>query len=88
MAQSYNGPFWSLPNEFLAGASAAAGIALVNSVGSLGGFVGPFVIGAVAKYGGGIYKGLAIAGVSFFISATLLLLLPKKARLPARADRW
>jgi ACS family tartrate transporter-like MFS transporter len=42
-------PFWSLANEFLAGVSAASGIALVTSIRSLGGFVGPFVIGAVAK---------------------------------------
>ena len=74
------GPFWSLPNEFLVGASAASGIALVNSVGSLGGFVGPFVIGVLVNDGRGIYKGLALAGISFFISATLVLLLPKKAQ--------
>ena len=73
------GPFWSLPGEFLAGVSAASGIALVTSVGSLGGFVGPYVIGAVANRAGGIYRGLAIAGVSLLVSATLALLLPKKA---------
>lgn len=84
MGLSYNGPFWSLPNEFLAGASAASGIALVNSVGSLGGFVGPFVIGVVVNDGRGIYKGLALAGISFFIAATLVLLLPKKAQALGR----
>ena|SRR5579864_9139978 len=73
------GPFWSLPNEFLAGVSAASGIALVTSVGSLGGFVGPYVIGAVANGPGGIYRGLAIAGVSLFVAATLALLLPLRA---------
>jgi hypothetical protein len=51
----------------------------------LGGFVGPWVIGTVAKYGGGIYKGLALAGISFFISPTLELLLPKKARTLAKS---
>jgi MFS transporter, ACS family, tartrate transporter len=71
-------PFWSLPNEFLAGGSAASGIALVTSIGSLGGFVGPYFIGAVANGGGGIYRGLALAGVSLFVSATLVLLLPRK----------
>lgn len=74
------GPFWSLPNDFLAGVSAASGIALITSVGSLGGFVGPYVIGAVANEGGGIYRGLAIVGVSLLVSATLALLLPKKGR--------
>ena len=43
------GPFLSLPNEFLAGFSAAAGIALINSIGNLGGFVGPYAMGASSK---------------------------------------
>jgi MFS transporter, ACS family, tartrate transporter len=73
------GPFWSLPNDFLTGPSAASGIALVTSIGSLGGFVGPYVVGAVAR-AGGVYRGLAIVGISLFVSATLALLLPRRAR--------
>jgi ACS family tartrate transporter-like MFS transporter len=65
-------------SEFLAGVSAASGIALVTSIRSLGGFVGPFVIGAVAKGAGGIYRGFAVAGISLFVSATLVMFLPKK----------
>jgi MFS transporter, ACS family, tartrate transporter len=42
------GPFWALPSEFLTGYSAAAGIALINSVGNLGGFAGPYTIGRIA----------------------------------------
>ena len=76
----FNGPFWSLPNDFLTNAAAASGIAMVTSIGSLGGFVGPSIVGAAASGPGGIYRGLAIAGVSFFVSATLMVLLPKKAR--------
>ena len=75
----FNGPFWSLPNDFLTNAAAASGIAMVTSIGSLGGFVGPSIVGAAASGPGGIYRGLAIAGVSFFVSATLMVLLPKKA---------
>jgi len=41
------GPFWAMSSESLAGAGAAAGIALINSVGNLGGFVGPYLIGWV-----------------------------------------
>jgi ACS family tartrate transporter-like MFS transporter len=70
-------PFWLLPNEFLAGVSAASGIALVNSIGSLGGFVGPAFIGAVANGSGGIHRGLAVAGISLVVSAILVLLLPR-----------
>ena len=76
--QGFPGPFWSLPNDFLTGAAAASGIALISSIGSLGGFVGPSLVGAAANGPGGIYRGLAIAGVSFLVSAALALLLPKK----------
>jgi ACS family tartrate transporter-like MFS transporter len=42
-------PIWSLPNEFLTGFSAAAGIAFINSVGNLGGFIGPYAMGAITR---------------------------------------
>jgi ACS family tartrate transporter-like MFS transporter len=41
------GPFWAMSSEFLTGTAAAAGIALINSIGNLGGFVGPYMIGVV-----------------------------------------
>lgn len=66
------GPFWSLPNEFLTGYSAAAGIAFVNCFGNLGGFVG--------SYAGSLRGGLALAGVFWLISSALLVALPKKVR--------
>jgi sugar phosphate permease len=78
-AYGFVGPFWSLPDDFLTGAAAASGIALVTSIGSLGGFVGPSIMGITAGGSGGIYRGLAIAGISSLVSATLALLLPKKA---------
>ena len=81
---TYFAPFWALPSEFLTGFSAAAGIALINSVGALGGFAGPYMIGAIAMRTGNLYAGLAIAGVPLFISATLVLLLPRKARALAK----
>jgi ACS family tartrate transporter-like MFS transporter len=77
---SFFGPFFSMPSGFLVGFSAASGIALINSVGNLGGFAGPSVIGAVAGGSRGIYGGLALAGFSLFASAALVLLLPKASR--------
>ena len=74
------GPFWALPSEFLTGYSAAAGIALINSVGNLGGFAGPYMIGRIATRTGNPYAGLAITGVALFISAILVLLLSSTAR--------
>jgi MFS family permease len=73
-------PFWALPSEFLTGYSAAAGIALINSIGNLGGLVGPFAIGVVAERSGTVFAGLALAAVPVFMAATLVLLLPKTVR--------
>ena len=83
------GPFWALPSEFLTGFSAAAGMALINSVGNLGGFVGPSAVGLITQRTGSFYGGLALAGACLFVSATLALLLPKRgaSRLPVPADR-
>ena len=74
---SANGPLFSIPGDLLGGAAAASGIALINSIGSLGGFAGPFLVGAIASRSGGIYGGLAIASVSLFMCAALVLMLPK-----------
>jgi sugar phosphate permease len=76
----FMGPFWALPNEFLTGFSAAAGIALINSVGNLSQLVGPYMIGAIAMRTGNLYAGLALAGVPLFLSATLVLLLPRTSK--------
>src|ERR1700757_965376 len=61
--QSFVAPFWSLPSEFLTGFSAAAGIALINSIGNLGGFVGPYTLGAITKRTGSFHGGLVFAGI-------------------------
>ena len=58
---SMMGPFWAMPTSFLSGAAAAAGIAIINSIGNLGGFFGPLVIGMVRTSTGG--AALAVSGV-------------------------
>jgi MFS transporter, ACS family, tartrate transporter len=73
------GPLWSLPSEFLSGFSAASGIALITSVGILGGFVGPYAVGLIRQRTGSLYGGLAFAGISVLMSATLVFLLPIRA---------
>jgi MFS transporter, ACS family, tartrate transporter len=75
----YLGPFWSLPGKFLTGYGAASGIALVNSMANLGGFIGPYAIGATAGGAGGLSRALAIAGIPLFVSASLVLLLRLKS---------
>ena len=57
------GPFWSLPNTILSGTAAAAGLAFINSLGNLGGWFGPTIVGWMADRTGGFQGGLyAIAG--------------------------
>ncbi len=82
---SFNGPFWAIPNQFLAGVAGASGIALINSVGNLGGFVGPATLGWIGQKTGNLYAGLAFAGGSLFLSATLMLLIGRGSRKMVRA---
>jgi ACS family tartrate transporter-like MFS transporter len=77
---SVYGPLYCLPGDFLAGFAAASGIALVSSVANLGGFAGPYAIGWITQKTGSLYGGLAVAGVSAFVSSTLMLLLPRRLR--------
>ena len=59
--------FWPLPGEFLSGPAAAGGIALINSIGNLGGFVGPYTLGYLKDSTGGFEAGL------YFLAAMALL---------------
>ena len=71
------GPFWALPNEFLTGYSAAAGIAMINSIGNLGGFFGSYTIGALSRRSGSYGSALAFLAASLFAGAILMVALPK-----------
>ena len=66
------GPFWSMPTMFLTGAAAATGIAWINSLGNLGGFFGPSLVGwaktLTGSYSGGLYALALCALVSAVIS--------------------
>ncbi|HEX4487107.1 MAG TPA: MFS transporter [Terriglobales bacterium] len=61
---SMMGPFWSIPTTFLAGTGAAAGIALINSIGNLGGFFGPYIIGLVRNQSGSFKGGLMVVAAA------------------------
>jgi MFS transporter, ACS family, tartrate transporter len=67
------GPFWSMPSMFLTGSAAAASIAWINSVGNLGGFFGPSMVGwakqITGSYAGGLYALAAFALMSAIVSA-------------------
>jgi len=75
------GPFWSTPTRFLAGAPAAAGIALVVSIANLGGFFGPTLIGALENRAGAHGSAFMLLGTCAVIAAVLALRLGRVAIL-------
>jgi MFS transporter, ACS family, tartrate transporter len=56
---SMQGPFWSIATRFLNGRAAAAGIALINTIGILGGFAGPYWVGFAKDLTGNYRRGLS-----------------------------
>jgi len=72
-------PFWSLPTAFLRGDGAAAGIGLINSVGNLGGFTGPYVMGWMQGLFGDFRVGLRFLAVSALCSALVVLVVRRRA---------
>jgi MFS transporter, ACS family, tartrate transporter len=65
--------FWTVPTSMLTGASAAGGIALINCVGSLGGFFGPFLTGWVLSTTGKYSNAMVLLGISLALSGVLVL---------------
>jgi MFS transporter, ACS family, tartrate transporter len=83
MGQSSTGPcFWSLPTAMLSGTAAAGGIALINALGNLGGFFGPYVFGLVKDATGGSFTfGLMAIALGPIMSAILVFYLGHDRRL-------
>jgi ACS family tartrate transporter-like MFS transporter len=67
--------FWTLPTAFLSGAAAAAGIAVINSIGNLAGFAGPFAMGWIKDHTGSYTGGLLLlAGLGIIAMGIVLML--------------
>jgi MFS transporter, ACS family, tartrate transporter len=67
--------FWTLPTAFLSGPAAAGGIAIINSIGNLAGFVGPSVMGMIKDATGSFTNGLLVlVGVALVALVIVLLL--------------
>jgi MFS transporter, ACS family, tartrate transporter len=73
-------PFWAMPSEFLSGSAIAVGLALITSVGNLGGFVGPSTVGLINQRTGSVYGGLAFVSVCMLLSFALLVFVPRETR--------
>jgi len=78
--------FWTLPTAFLSGAAAAAGIAVINSIGNLAGFAGPFAMGWIkdqtGSYAGGL---LLLAALGIIAMGAVLMLGQDEAVEPTAA---
>lgn len=67
--------FWRLPTAFLTGAAAAAGIAVVNSIGNLAGFAGPYWVGLLTEHTGAARWGLVSIGLVMIAGSLVVLAL-------------
>lgn len=64
--------FWTVPPALLSGSAAAAGIAVINAVGNLGGFCGPLLVGAIVEATGSPLDGLLVPGVVVTLGGVLV----------------
>jgi nitrate/nitrite transporter NarK len=79
--------FWQLPGRFLAGAAAAGGVALINSIANLAGFGAPWMLGLIKTATGSLAPGLyVVAAVEVCAAVLILLFVPRlqKTKTPAR----
>jgi ACS family tartrate transporter-like MFS transporter len=79
--------FWTLPTTFLSGAAAAGGIAIINSIGNLAGFVGPYVMGTIRVTTGSFTIGLLTIAALLILAMLIALSLPHDADLETPPDR-
>jgi len=79
------GPFWALPSEVLPASVAGVGIAVINGIGNLGGFAGPFAFGAIRSATGSFALALSLAGAVLVLSAAVLIALRMPGRRPVLA---
>ena len=68
----YQSTFWPIPSSFLTGSAAAGGLALIVSIGNLGGFVGPYLIGVI-RQSTGSFSWALISVAAFLILAAILI---------------
>jgi MFS transporter, ACS family, tartrate transporter len=78
-------PLWSMPTIFLSGPAAASGIAAINSIGNLGGFVGPAMIGWIKDLTGSFLGGLYFVSGLLLVSAALTVIVARSLQRPAPA---
>jgi ACS family tartrate transporter-like MFS transporter len=87
IAYAYLPTFWAIPTELLRQSAAAAAVGLVNAVGSIAGFAGPYVFGYLNTRTGSFSSGLALMMISALAGALLILCIPRSAQAATRSAR-
>jgi ACS family tartrate transporter-like MFS transporter len=82
-AESMVGPFWAMATSRMEGLSAAAGIAVINSLANLGGYYGPDIIGFFRKLNGGFRGGLLAIGATLALSGAIALVVGRTSAIRA-----
>jgi ACS family tartrate transporter-like MFS transporter len=77
---SARGIFWSIPPRFLSGIGAAGGLALINSLGTMGGFFGPVLMGWLKQRTGSYTPGLLTMALLILLSGALALVVRRLLR--------
>jgi len=78
--------FWALPTSFLSGTAAAASIGLINSLGNLGGFAGPYIVGYISNKTDSFRGGLMVLSVSAVLAAGMILSLREAGQKRTQAS--
>lgn len=77
--------FWSLPTALLGGSAAAGGIALINSIGNLSGYIGPSLIGWLRDRTNGYAPGLLVIAASMLLAGVLGFIVSRRRPVPAHS---
>jgi ACS family tartrate transporter-like MFS transporter len=86
-AEGMVGPFWALATSRMSGLSAAAGIAVVNSLANLGGYFGPDLIGRFRTANGGFRGGLLAIAATVAVSGSVALIVGRERPVPVSPSR-
>jgi MFS transporter, ACS family, tartrate transporter len=83
---SYFGAFWAIPQTYFSGLAAAGGVGLINMVGNMGGFVGPYLTGYLTQRSGNFHLAILLWIVSLLVAVSLILSLPKSKNIKSSTD--
>lgn len=73
--RSIQAPFWALPPLFLGGTAAAAGFAMINAIGNLGGYAGPTMMGYLRQTTGGYGPGMLVLAAALLVEAGVVIVI-------------